>query len=131
MINKVILMGNLGKDPELKNLPTGSQYCKFSLATNESYTDKSGQKQNKTEWHNVVVWGKSAENCAKYLAKGSKALVEGKLTHRSYDKDGKTVYFTEVSANNVQFMGSKKDDRAQLGAPVKPTQQYTTDEIPF
>src|SRR6185436_14958790 len=86
-VNRVILLGNLGRAPELKNLPSGQTVCNFTLATSETY--KNEQKQEKTEWHRIVVWGKTAENCAKYLDKGSKVYLEGKITTRSWDdKEG-------------------------------------------
>lgn len=107
-VNKVILVGNLGGDPELKHTPGGDPVCEFSLATNESWTDKSGQKQERTEWHSIVVWGKRGEVCAKYLAKGRQAYVEGRLRTRSWeDKEGNKRYKTEVVASDVQFLGGK------------------------
>lgn len=105
-VNKVILLGNLGADPELRHTSGGQSVCELSVATNEKWTDKSGQKQEKTEWHRVVVWGKVGENCAKYLKKGSQAYLEGKLQTRSWeDKDGNKRYTTEVNAFTVQFLG--------------------------
>lgn len=104
-MNKVILLGRLGGDPELKYLNSGSAVANFTLATNESYTDKTGQKVQKAEWHRIVVFGKAAENCAQYLKKGSQALVEGKLQTRSWDdKQGQKRYITEIVAFNVQFL---------------------------
>ncbi len=105
-VNKVILLGRLGQDPELKYTPGGAAVCNFSMATTESWTDKSGQKQEKTEWHRIVVWGKLAELCNQYLAKGRQAFVEGRLQTRSWDdKDGSKRYTTEIMANTVQFIG--------------------------
>lgn len=105
-VNKVILLGRLGQDPELKYTPGGSPVCNFSLATTESWTDKGGQKQEKTEWHRVVVWGKLAELCNQYLAKGRQAFLEGRLQTRSWDdKDGNKRYTTEILASTVQFIG--------------------------
>ena len=98
MVNKVILVGNLGRDPELKHLPSGQAICQFSIATSESYTDRAGQKQEKTEWHRIVVWEKLAEVCARFLGKGSKVYVEGKLQTREYEKDGQKHYQTEIVA---------------------------------
>lgn len=104
-VNKVFLVGNLGNDPELKYLPSGSAVANFSLATNENYTDKQGQKVQKAEWHRIVVFGKAAENCSQYLKKGSQALIEGKLQTRSWDDNsGNKRYMTEVVAFNVQFL---------------------------
>ena len=105
-VNKVILLGRLGQDPELKYTPGGSAVCNFSLATTESWTDKSGQKQEKTEWHRIVVWGKLAELCNQYLSKGRQAFLEGRLQTRSWDdKDGNKRYTTEILASTVQFIG--------------------------
>jgi single-strand DNA-binding protein len=105
-VNKVILLGRLGQDPELKYTPGGSPVCNFSVATTESWTDKSGQKQEKTEWHRIVVWGKLAELCNQYLSKGRQAFLEGRLQTRSWDdKDGNKKYTTEILASTVQFIG--------------------------
>lgn len=107
-VNKVIILGRLGQDPELKYTPSGAAVCNFSVATSETWTDKnSGQKQERTEWHRVVVWGKLAELCNQYLAKGRQAFVEGKLQTRSWDdKNGEKRYTTEINATTVQFVGS-------------------------
>ncbi len=104
-INKVILVGRLGTDPEVKELTSNGKVCKFSVATSESWT-KDGTKQEKTEWHRIVVWGKLAELCGLYLAKGKQVYVEGKLQTSSYEKDGVTKYSTDIIANNVQFLSS-------------------------
>ena len=106
-VNKVILVGRLGQNPEVRYTPAGAAVANFSLATNESWLDKSGQKQERTEWHKVVVWGKTAENCNQYLAKGRQVYVEGRLQTRQWqDKDGQTKYTTEVQAQTVQFLGT-------------------------
>lgn len=105
-VNKVILLGRLGQDPELKYTPGGAAVCNFSVATTEAWTDKQGQKQEKTEWHRIVVWGKLAELCNQYLAKGRQAFLEGRLQTRSWDdKDGTKRYTTEILASTVQFIG--------------------------
>jgi single-strand DNA-binding protein len=105
-VNKVILVGRLGQDPELKYTPSGMAVCNFSLATSDSWTDKNGQKQERTEWHRVVVWGKLAELCGQYLAKGRQAYLEGALQTRSWEgKDGQKRYTTEINAKTVQFLG--------------------------
>ena len=110
MVNRVILIGRLGKDPEVRRLETGAVVAKFSLATNESYKDKEGNRVDQTEWHNVVVWRTQAEIAEKYLKKGMLVYVEGKLTHREYtDKDNQKKYFTEVVANNFQMLESKRE----------------------
>lgn len=115
-INKVILVGNLGKDPEIRHTPNGQAVANFSIATSESWTDKGGQKQERTEWHRIVVWGKLAELCGKYLSKGRQCFVEGKLQTRSWDdKDGQKRYTTEVIANTVQFLGGTTGTGASRG----------------
>jgi single-strand DNA-binding protein len=105
-VNKVILIGNLGQDPEVRYSPSGQAVCNISIATNEAWTDKNGQKQEKTEWHRVVVFGKLAELVGQYLKKGRQAYLEGKLQTRQWqDKDGQTRYTTEVVAQTIQFLG--------------------------
>ena len=105
-VNKVILVGRLGQNPEVRYTPSGSAVANFSVATNEAWTDKNNQKQERTEWHRVVVWGKLAELCNQYLQKGRQCYVEGRLQTRSWqDKDGTTKYSTEVQAQTIQFLG--------------------------
>src|ERR1700712_1110084 len=104
-INKVILIGNLGADPELKYTPSSRALCNLRIATTEVYKDKGGQRQEKTEWHRVTVWGDQAENCSKYLAKGRSVYIEGKLQTRTYDKEGQKHYATDVVADRVVFLG--------------------------
>ena len=105
-VNKVILVGNLGNDPEMRHTPSGAGVCEFRLATNESWNDKNGQRQERTEWHRIVVWGRKAEVCSKYLSKGRQVFVEGRLRTRSWeDKEGNKRYTTEIVANDVQFLG--------------------------
>lgn len=105
-VNKVILIGNLGKDPELRYTPGGQPTASFSLATTEKWTDKSGQKQERTEWHNIVAWGKLAELVNQYLKKGRAAYVEGRINTRSWDdRDGNKKYRTEITASQIQFLG--------------------------
>ena len=108
-VNKVILIGHLGAKPELKYLPSGQAVCEMRIATNESFTDKNQQKQERTEWHRVVVWGKQGENCAQYLDKGRSCYIEGRLQTRSWDdkKTGEKRYATEIVANTVQFLGGQ------------------------
>lgn len=119
--NLVILIGSLGTDVELKYTPSGKPVANFSLATNERWPDKSGQKKEKTEWHNIVVWGKLAELCNQYLKKGRTCYLEGKITTRSWDdKDGNKRYKTEIVANQVQFLGG--GDQQQSSAPDGPGQ---------
>jgi single-strand DNA-binding protein len=157
-INKVILYGNLTKDPELKALPSGSSVCNFSLATNRVYKDAQGVKQEAVDYHNVVVFGPSAENVAKYMKKGSALWVEGRLQTRSYEKDGQKKYVTEVVADpyGVQFgpksgggapgpasmPASAGEDNPSEPKPAKtaakpateiayPTDEINPDDIPF
>jgi len=115
-LNKVILIGYLGKDPEIRYTPAGVAVGNISLATTEKWVDKNtGQKQEKTEWHRLVVFGKQAENCEKYLTKGSMIYVEGKLQTRSWDKEGQTHYTTEVITSTVQFLGGGDPQQSQGG----------------
>jgi single-strand DNA-binding protein len=105
-VNKAILVGNLGSDPEMRYTPSGQGVCEFRVATNESWNDKNGQRQERTEWHRIVVWGKRAEVCSKYLAKGRSVYVEGRIQTRTYDdKEGNKRYITEIVAQDVQFLG--------------------------
>jgi single-strand DNA-binding protein len=103
--NRVILIGNLGRDAELRYTPGGSAVATFSVATTETWKDKSGQKQEKTEWSRVVLWGKAAEAISEYLTKGKQVAVEGKLQTRQYDKDGQKHYATEIKADRVVLLG--------------------------
>lgn len=107
-VNKVILIGNLGRDPELRYTQSGSAVTNFTLATNEKWRDKDGNNQERTEWHRVVVWGRAAENCAQYLQKGRSAYVEGRLQTREWeDKEGNKRQTTEINALTVQFLGGR------------------------
>jgi single-strand DNA-binding protein len=104
-VNKVILIGNLGADPELKYTASNRPVCNLSVATNEVFKDKAGQRQERTEWHRVTVWGEQAEHCSKYLSKGRSVYVEGRLQTRSWDdKEGKKRYSTDIVANQVVFL---------------------------
>ena len=106
MVNKAIIIGNLGRDPEVRFTSGGRAVAKFSVATTERWTDQQGQRQEKTEWHNIVVWGKQAETCGQYLSKGRQVYVEGRITTRSYDdKEGNKRYTTEIVARDVRFLG--------------------------
>lgn len=106
-VNKVILVGRLGQAPEVRFTPSGMAVANFSVATNESWTDKTGKKQERTEWHKVVVWGKLAELCQQYLAKGRQVYLEGRLQTRQWqDKENQTRYTTEIQAQTVQFLGA-------------------------
>lgn len=117
MINKVILIGNLGRDPEVRHLDNGAAVAKVSIATNESYRDKAGEWQTNTEWHDIVMWRSLAERAERSLKKGSMIYVEGKLTHRKYqDKDGNDRYVTEVVANTFRML-DRRDNRAGASFP--------------
>ncbi len=110
-VNKVILVGNLGADPDMRFTPSGQGVCELRVATSESWNDKNGQRQERVEWHRIVVWGKRAEVCSKYLSKGRQVYVEGRIQTRTYDdKDGNKRYITEVIANDVQFLGGGKGE---------------------
>lgn len=108
-VNKVILLGRLGSDPEIKFTTSGQGVCNFSLATSERWKDKQGQPQERTEWHRVVAWGKLAELCAEYLAKGRQVYIEGSLQTREWEKDGVKRYTTEIKARDVTFLGGKSE----------------------
>jgi len=134
-MNKVILFGNLGAEPELRSLPGGNAVLRLRMATTESYLDASKARQERTEWHTVVVWGKRAEGLAKILSKGSKVLVEGSLHTSSYDKEGVKVYKTEINAANVSLAGSsgsagnKPTSKSDGFAPQQGG--FDDDDIPF
>jgi single-strand DNA-binding protein len=131
-LNKAFVIGNLTRDPELKALPSGSSVCNFSIATNRTWTDKtSGQKQQATEFHNVVVFGKMADTVAQYMRKGSQMLVEGRIQTRSWEgKDGKKNYRTEIVAESIQF-GAKPRDEDRPSAPPDEGQEIPSEDIPF
>lgn len=145
-LNKALIIGNLTRDPELKALPSGIKVCQFSLATNRVWKDKNGAKQEAADYHNVVVFGRSAELTAQYLKKGASALVEGRMQTRSWDdKEGKKNYRTEVVADRVQF-GPRGTGTGAPSAPAKtgdeqpaapadtidyPEEEINPDDIPF
>ena len=109
-VNKVILVGNLGGDPEIRYTPSGAAVANFTLATSENWKDKDGQKQEKTEWHKIVVFAKLAEICGEYLHKGKQIYIEGRIQTRQWeDRDGNKRYTTEIVANQMQMLGSKGD----------------------
>ena len=136
-INKAIIIGRLGKDPEVRFMPNGDAVANFTFATSETWKDKtSGEKKEKTEWHRIVAFGKLAENCGKYLTKGSQIFLEGRLQTRKWtDKDGNKKYTTEIIAGEVQFLtpkGERTDGQRQesQGSTAVPT-NATDDDIPF
>lgn len=132
-VNKVILVGNLGKDPEIRHLEGGAMNAKFSIATTESYKDKSGQRVDQTEWHNVIVWRERAEFAEKYLKKGMTIYLEGKIRNRSWDdKDGVKHYITEISADNITII--KRPEGVANTTPTddgNPSIPKTGDDLPF
>ncbi len=146
-VNKVILVGRLGKDPEVRTTGNGNSVASFSIATNEKWTGKSGQAEERTEWHNIVAWGKLAELCGQYLQKGGQVYIEGRLQTREYDdKDGIKRRTTEINAREVVFLSSKgggaRDDagsygggggsRSYSGGGVGPADPVVADDdIPF
>jgi single-strand DNA-binding protein len=138
-VNKVILIGNLGRDPEVRYTPSGAAVANFSIATNESWTNKEGKREERTEWHRIVCWNKTAELCGEYLSKGRTVYVEGRLQTREWnDKDGNKRSTTEIVAQNVRFLGgrggdaspaqpaSSAEDNTQEAAPIE-----VEDDIPF
>jgi single-strand DNA-binding protein len=140
-VNKVILIGNLGRDPEIRYTPGGSPVANFTMATTERWTDPNGEKKEKTEWHRIVVWGKQAEIAAEYLRKGRQVYIEGSLQTREWtDRDGNKRYTTEVKALRLQLLG-RAEDRAPVGASsgpsttadevAEPAGTYGEDDIPF
>ena len=139
-VNIAIVAGNLGKDPEVRFTQSGRAVANFSIATNESWVGQDGNRQERTEWHNIVVWGKQAETCGQYLAKGRQVLVHGRIQTRSYeDKTGNTRYVTEIVAQRVQFLGGAGGARASqepqdqsFGDPSPSFQSPPIDDdIPF
>jgi single-strand DNA-binding protein len=107
-VNKAILVGNLGRDPEMRYMPNGEAVCNFSIATTENWKDKNGQKQEKTEWHNIVMYRRLAEIAGEYLKKGRPVYIEGRLQTRKWEKDGVTRYTTEIIADQMQMLGSRE-----------------------
>ena len=146
-LNKALIIGNLTRDPELKAMPSGSKVCSFSIATNRSFKDKDGNRQDATEFHNIVVFGRTAELVAQYLKKGSQACVEGRLQTRSWEKDGEKKYRTEIVAETVQFGnrpgasgtgGKAGEGKSAPSGPVEtgekieyPQEEISPDDIPF
>jgi single-strand DNA-binding protein len=118
MVNKVILIGRLGKDPEVRYTPDGTMITNFNLATDEQWKDKNGEKVQKTEWHRIVVFGKLAEICGNYLVKGKLVFIEGRIQTRSWeDKDGVKRFTTEIVAGNMQMLDSKGQAKAESSSP--------------
>ncbi len=119
-INKAILVGNLGKDPELRYTASGQAVATFSLATTEKFKNKGGEQQERTEWHNIVAWGPLAEICGKYLTKGKQIYCEGRIQSRSYDdRDGNKRYITEIVISDMQMLGGRPGDEGGGGAGAR------------
>lgn len=141
-VNKVIIVGRLGADPEVKTISAGTTVTRLNVATSEAWTGKDGQKQERTEWHRITVWGKLAEICGKHLSKGRQVYVEGRLQTRSWeDPQGQKRYATEVVANTVQFLGSNNQERSSTSSSnntqdfqdfgPEPSFDQSSEEIPF
>jgi len=144
MINKVILVGRLGKDPEMRSTPGGQTVAKFTMATDEKFTDKNGEKQERTEWHNIVAWSKLAEICGQYLRKGKLVYIEGSIRTNSWDdkETGQKRYKTEIIANTMQMLDRRGDEeggsgggyassRKSSGGSAPAPQMDEDDEVPF
>jgi len=132
-VNKVILIGNLGSDPEMRYTAGGTAVCRLSVATSRRYTDKQGNRQEETAWHRVDVWGKMAETCGQYLSKGRQVYIEGRLKYGSYEKDGVKHYTTDIVAENMQMLGGggrgqEREPEAPFGPPEGGAPE---DDIPF
>lgn len=137
-VNKVILVGRLGRDPEVRALPSGTTVTEFSIATDERYTDRSGQRQEHTEWHNIQAWGKLGEICGQYLRKGGLVYIEGSLRTDSWDdkESGKKMYKTRIRADQMQMLdskGSSGDDRSYSSSPAMSSvaDAPEDDDVPF
>jgi len=140
-VNKAILVGRLGQDPELKYTPNGQPVANFTLATNRVWKGQDGQRQEETTWHNIVVWGRQAETAKEYLSKGRQVYIEGRISNRSYeDKEGNRRYWSEVVCENLKFLGGRGDEgpgRDTSGASAAPSQAPPAgqasddDDLPF
>ncbi|HNS11768.1 MAG TPA: single-stranded DNA-binding protein [Bacteroidia bacterium] len=134
-VNKVILIGNVGKDPEVRYLEGGVAVANFTLATSESYKNKEGQKVVQTEWHRIVLWRGLAEIAEKWVRKGKQVYIEGKIRHRSYMKDNTTHWITEIIADNMTLLGGPKTDEHDSKVPETVTEEVplpvASDDLPF
>lgn len=130
-INRVTLLGNLGKDPEVKYTPSGTPVAKVSLATNERFKDKAGEWQERAEWHNIILWARLAELAKEYLHKGSKIAIEGSLRTRSWDKGGIKHYMTEIIAADLIMLDGRKADQAKPEPAAAAAGPITDEDIPF
>lgn len=140
-VNKVMLIGNLGRDPEIRYTTSGQAVANFTLATTEKYTNREGERQENTEWHRIVAWGRLAEICGEYLTKGRMVYIEGSIRTRSWeDKEGNTRYTTEIVARNMQMLGgqggrtdapSSQDERMPADFDIEDDSFGSDDDIPF
>ena len=141
-LNKVMLIGHLGRDPEVRYTQSNQPVCNFSVATTENWKDQSGEKQERTTWHRITVWGRQAESCAEYLRKGRPVYIEGRIQQREYeDRDGNKKQVTEIVAERVQFLGGKSEEQERGSgyggksrgdeADPPPLQEMSDDSIPF
>jgi single-strand DNA-binding protein len=139
-VNKVILIGNLGKDPEIQNFDKGVKKAAFSLATSETYRNREGQEIEQTEWHNIVLWRGLAEVAEKYLKKGSQVYIEGRIRSRSYEKDGQKRYITEIEGETLNMLGNRSNSEQApyntppaetSSAPPPPVLPKEEDDLPF
>ncbi len=135
-VNKVILIGRLGKDPEVRYTGNGTPVASFTIATSESWTNKDGEREERTEWHRIVAWRKLAEICGEYLAKGKQVYIEGRLQTREWeDREGMKRWTTEITAQNMQMLGSQGDRVRPDEPPLPPAPEESTvaedDDIPF
>ena len=136
-VNKVILIGNLGADPEIRYTPGGTAVANFRLATTESRKNREGERETRTEWHRIVAFGRLAEICGEYLSKGRQVYIEGRIQTRSWeDRDGVKRYTTEILADNMQMLGTRADQQAPSGGgegpgPGGPPPSQDLDDVPF
>ncbi|HOI86548.1 MAG TPA: single-stranded DNA-binding protein [Lentimicrobium sp.] len=137
-VNKAILIGNLGRDPEIQNFDKGVKKASFSLATTETYRNREGQEMEQTEWHNIILWRGLAEIAEKFLRKGSQVYIEGRIRNRSYEKDGQKRYITEIEGDTLNLLGSRQSNDSSsyqenqpAAQPAPPPLQEPEDDLPF
>jgi single-strand DNA-binding protein len=135
MVNTVILIGNVGKDPEVRYLDNGTALASFTLATNETYKDKEGNRQSKTTWHNIILWRGVAEVAEKYVKKGMPLYIQGKITYKEYEKDGQKKYMTQIVGNEMKMLGGKDSNNPhEASAGSKPdvsNESFDNSDLPF
>ena len=132
MVNKVFLIGRLGKDPSVRFTPGGTALAQFSVATSETYKKKDGSKEEQTQWHNITAWGKLAEVCGEYLTKGALVCIVGKITYRTYDsKEGEKKFITEIVASELKMLGGGKPKEQQQQEGGAPPAGQDDGDIPF